>query len=144
MVGVVLEKTLRDAGYRITRPRRAVLHALEVGPAHVTAAEVLELGRRRCKTLSPASVYRTLEVLEAAGVLRALPSPDGRVYVSVTDGHHHLVCQECGSVQDFDGCALCDAWAPVAQAEGFEVAGHLLEVFGLCRACQQRQEVNHA
>lgn len=141
---MVLEETLKEAGYRITRSRRAVLHALEVGPAHVTAAEVLALGRRHCKTLSPASVYRTLEVLQAAGVLRALPSPNGRVYVCVTDGHHHLVCQGCGAVQDFDGCALCDAWAPVAEAVGFGVAGHLLEVFGLCRGCQQRQEVNHA
>lgn len=137
----MLEETLKEAGYRVTQSRRAVFHALEIGPAHVSAAQVLDLGRGVCRTLSRASVYRTLDALEAAGALRGLPSPDGRVYVRVTDGHHHLVCQGCGAVQDFDGCALCDAWAPVAQAKGFEVAGHLLEVFGLCRSCTKEEAV---
>lgn len=137
-----METRLKGAGYRITQSRRAVLRALEGGPAHVSAAQVLALGRKTCKTLSRASVYRTLEALEATGALRALPSPDGRVYVRVTDGHHHLVCQGCGDVQDFDGCALCNAWAPVAEAEGFSVAGHLLEVFGLCKSCREEEAVH--
>lgn len=135
-----LETALKRNGLRVTQPRRAVLSALECGPAHVSAAEVLALARKTCKTVSRASVYRTLAVLEAAGVLRALPSPQGRLYVRVTDGHHHLVCQSCGEVQDFDGCALCAAWAPAAEAEGFAVAGHLLEVFGRCRDCQHKEE----
>lgn len=142
-VGPLLEQALKDAGYRITPPRRAVLRALDGGPVHVSAAEVLSLGRKTCRSLSRASVYRTLEELEAAGALRGLPSPEGRVYVRVTDGHHHLVCRGCGAIEDFDGCALCDGWTPKAKAAGFAVAGHLLEVFGLCKSCRER-EAKHA
>lgn len=137
-----MESRLKEAGYRITQSRRAVLRALEGGPAHVSAAQVLDLGRAVCRTLSRASVYRTLEALEAAGALRGLSSPEGRLYVRITDGHHHLVCRGCGGVQDFDGCALCDAWTPTAEAEGFEVAGHLLEVFGLCKSCREEEAVH--
>lgn len=139
----MLEQALSDAGYRITQSRRAVLHALEDGPVHMSAEEVLARGRKMCRSLSRASVYRTLEALEAAGALRGLPSAEGRVYVRVAGGHHHLVCRGCGKIEDFDGCALCQGWTSTAEAAGFAVAGHLLEVFGLCKSCRET-EAEHA
>ncbi len=128
---------LRQKGYRITRPRRAVLRALSEGPAHITAERVLRHGRRTHPELSKASVYRTLQLLESLGVLRGIPSPQGLRYVQVTPGHHHLLCRGCGEVSDFPGCGMCDAWLPAADERNFHVAGHLLEVFGLCKNCRK-------
>ncbi len=131
---------LRQRGHRITRPRLAVLQALAEGPAHISAAEVLSEGRRTHPGLSKASVYRTLQLLETLGALRGIPSPEGRSFVRVAPGHHHLLCQGCGEVRDFSGCGLCDSWREVADEERFFVAGHLLEVFGLCSGCRSKRE----
>ncbi|MFO8034735.1 MAG: Fur family transcriptional regulator [Candidatus Bipolaricaulota bacterium] len=133
----MLLNLLRQEGYRITRPRRAVVQALADGPAHITAEGVLRLGRRMHPELSKASVYRTLQLLESLGALRGISSPHGRRYVQVTSGHHHLVCQGCGEVSDFSGCGLCESWRELADERSFQVAGHLLEVFGLCADCRK-------
>ncbi len=130
---------LRKGGHRITRPRRAVLQALAEGPGHITADGVLRIGRRTHPQLSKASVYRTLHLLESLGALRGIPSPEGRRYVQVASGHHHLVCRGCGEVRDFPGCGLCESWHEVAEERSFHVAGHLLEVFGLCAGCQKAE-----
>ncbi len=130
---------LQHEGHRITQPRRAVLRALSEGASHITAAGVLHLGRRTHPKLCKASVYRTLQLLESLGVLRGIPSPAGRRYVQVNPGHHHLLCQRCGEVSDFAGCGLCDSWLEAAQERNFQVAGHLLEVFGLCAGCRSEQ-----
>jgi len=134
-----LLELLRRSGYRITQPRRAVIEALSAGPSHITADTVLKLGRRCCPSLSKASVYRTLQLLESVGALRGIPSADGRQYVQVASGHHHLVCQSCGEVRDFPSCGMCENWLPAVKDRGFHVAGHLLEVFGWCEGCKERR-----
>ncbi|MBC8254239.1 MAG: transcriptional repressor [Ardenticatenia bacterium] len=67
-----LADRLRQEGYRLTAPRRAVLQVLKEGEEHLSPAEVLEQGRVTYPALSRATVYRTLELLTGMGLLRPI------------------------------------------------------------------------
>jgi len=84
------------------------------------------------------TVYRTLEILASLGILSRILNETGRpVYVAGAPVHrHHLICSGCGAVVPFSACPVGDLAATLAQESGFEVHGHLLEIFGTCRSCQ--------
>lgn len=132
-----LADQVRGRGGRLTETRRAVLDALDAGGAHLTPAEILSRARRAAPGVSRATVYRTLDFAIRGGLVRPVALGDGVArYVAVHGGHHHLVCGSCGGVQEIDGCALEQPDGDLAARYGFRMSGHLLEVFGTCRACQ--------
>lgn len=120
---------------RLTPQRAAVLAALESEPGAFTAVAIYDRARKSSPTLGLATVYRTLELLRAAGSVRALPAADGAVYVRCHPGHHHhLVCVSCGSVEETE---LCGAPAPAVlkRRHGFRAESHELDVYGTCARC---------
>jgi Fur family ferric uptake transcriptional regulator len=128
---------LRDAGFRLTSSRLAVLEALENGGHHPSPAEVLEQGRRICPALGRATVYRTLELLMELGLLRPVYLGDGVLRVAcVEGGHHHLVCLNCGDALHFDECLVGDLGLVLAERFDFQIKGHMLEFYGLCEKCR--------
>ena len=129
---------LSQAGYRITRPRRAVIGALLDDEVHHSPAEVHQRAQARCPTLGLVTVYRTLELLADLGLARRIHTDDGcHGYVSATNGHrHHLVCRRCGAAVEFEGCDLSSLSEQIGRATGYSVDEHLLELVGLCPACQ--------
>ena len=64
-----------------------------------------------------------------------------RYLVSRSGHHHHLVCTGCGAVQDLDQCAVSGALREVADASGYEIEGHWLELYGRCAACRAKVAV---
>lgn len=84
-----------------------------------------------------ATVYRALEQLSQEGwIVRIHASGGESAYSRSWPGHiHHLVCTSCGYVVAFTGCALDGLLAQLAQQTGFQIKGHLLEVYGLCAVC---------
>jgi len=128
---------VRASGGRLTGPRRAVLGVLEADGAHLTPPEILAHARRAAPSVSRATVYRTLDYAIRNGLVRPIVLGDGVVrYTAVHRGHHHLVCAACGGVEEVEGCALEQPGGALADRYGFRMSGHLLEVFGTCRACQ--------
>jgi len=116
---------LRDAGYRLTRQRLAVLTAVEESATGLSAAELLEAARRHCEQVGLATVYRTLDLLdEIGGAERVHTRHAGSAFVGCppTD-HHHVVCLSCGKVADFGGCVVADMLPAVAAQTGFTEAG---------------------
>ena len=90
------------------------------------------------------SLYRSLTVLSEAGVLERSHGPDGMARFELAEWlrghHHHLVCIECGSVEDIDvGAADEDALGAladrIATARGFVTRGHRIDVEGICGRC---------
>ena len=128
---------LRRAGLKMTTPRLAVLRVLDESHAHLTPAEILDRGRVLAPTLNHATVYRALEALTVLGLVRPLYFGDGvRRFTVVEQGHHHMVCSGCHSVVEFEECELAQVWPEIAARSGFRMDGHLLEIYGMCRACQ--------
>lgn len=127
---------LEDGGYRITEPRRSVIYALERKGEGFTAEEL-------CNDLpgvGRATVYRTIGLLQRAGVICKLTMPDGasRYSMAGMDHHHHTVCVVCGAVGEFKRATIERALRAVGQEISGEIVGHRLEVFTRCGECEAR------
>lgn len=130
---------LRQAGYRLTQPRRAVVRALLEAEDVLRPEEVLARGRAFCPTLGLVTVYRTLALLEGLGIARrvhAEPGCHGYAVASLSHGHH-IVCRVCLQVVEFPGAEdLTRLMGRVSRQTGFVVDDHLLELVGRCPDCQ--------
>lgn len=129
--------SMSEHGYRITAPRRKVIAAALRQDRPFSAERIVaetdvsgESGR--------STVYRTLEILASLGVLSRILDASGRpAYVAGAPVHrHHLVCDDCGAAYPFNACPVDDLAAALARETGFEVHGHLLEIFGTCETCR--------
>jgi len=133
-----MAKRLQEAGYRLTAPRLAVLQVLGMKGEDLSPAEVLKRGRVIYPDLSRATVYRTLELLTEMGMLRPVYLGErGSHLACVAEGHHHLLCLDCGRTIHFDDCVLSELEHTLAQRLGFQIKSHLLEFYGLCEHCQR-------
>jgi Fe2+ or Zn2+ uptake regulation protein len=143
--GGALDRLVADrlaaSGVRYTSGRRLVVKALRRAPGPQSAAE---LHRRLRGRVPLSSLYRTLTVLEATGVLA--PHHGARDVTRyelaewLSGHHHHLVCDVCGRVEDVevDGVReqiLETIAGQVIGDTGFTATGHTLEIEGLCAAC---------
>ena len=125
-------------GFRVTSPRQAVVDVLAEGHQHLSHAEILERAREKYPDISRATVYRTLELLAELGIVHATFMGDAsqRFVVPIAGHHHHLICNRCGDVTDLNECHFGNALATVSQQTGFAIDSHLIELYGLCSACQ--------
>ena len=136
--------TLRRSDCRITAARRTVLDVLAAESGHMTAPDLVAAVHARVPQIGRASVYRALELLTRLGIVQASTLGGGSAtYMLAPAGHHHhLVCRACGRTIEFDECALGDIAGRLAAAFGFQIEGHLVEVYGRCADC--RPAASHA
>jgi Fur family ferric uptake transcriptional regulator len=137
-----IPEMLARQGVRLTVPRRAVVEVLVQHPAPLSVAEIhARLGDRRINLVS---VYRTVHLLRELGVVRIADESKGtqrfELAEAFTGHHHHLVCQECGHVEDLEGCWLGQEMLDalnrrVQRLRRFRVTAHDLKLFGLCQQC---------
>jgi Fe2+ or Zn2+ uptake regulation protein len=135
-----VEERLAGAGQRYTTNRRAVVDVLVAAASPVTLPQILERG----PNLPQSSTYRSLSVLEEAGAVRRVVTGGEFAYFELaedlTEHHHHLVCESCGSVSDFAlppavEEALDEALRRAAREERFAPRHHSLDLVGRCAAC---------
>ena len=119
---------IRGRGYKATPQRLAVLGAL-AAEQHQALEEI----RARCPEVGLVTVYRTLDLLCEIGAVRRLDLGDGPRYELAENHHHHLVCESCGAVSEFEECPLD---LRRLQDVDFEVASHSLEIYGRCVVCR--------
>ncbi|WP_136707516.1 Fur family transcriptional regulator [Agromyces sp. H66] len=135
-----LAHTLRDVGLKVTGPRVAVLRALAEHP-HADADTVFRAVQGELPTTSLQAVYGVLGAFADAGLVRRI-EPAGssaRYERRVGDNHHHLVCRECGRVEDVD-CVLGEqACLTPSSTRGFRVAEAEVTFWGTCPACAQAE-----
>lgn len=129
---------LSEAGYRVTRPRRAVIQVLLADGGYSSPAEVHRQARLLCPGVGLVTVYRTLDLLTRLGFARRIHADDGcHGYTWASHGHrHHLVCRGCGATTEFEGCDLGLFLDRVSRETGYAIEDHLLELVGVCAACQ--------
>jgi Fur family ferric uptake transcriptional regulator len=135
------EALLRAAGQRVTKPRLAVLSCvLGADGDHLSAEEVLGQVAARNAGVHRATVYRTLDGLAAAGVLRHVHLDRGLTAYHVVDqpaptGHLHAQCADCGRVVDLPPDVLGDTAERVRRASGFRLDASHVALSGRCEAC---------
>ena len=131
-----LQRELRAAGLRVTRPRLAVLDAVHAHP-HVDTETLIGAARERVGTVSHQAVYDVLRALTDSGLVRRIQPRDSvaRYEARVGDNHHHLVCRSCGAIVDVD-CATGETRCLTASDDaGFEIDEAEVVYWGLCPAC---------
>jgi Fe2+ or Zn2+ uptake regulation protein len=127
---------LRARGQRVTLPRLLVHRHVRGAQRHVTAEQVYAELADELPSLSPATVYSTLDLLDELGFVRRMNTPRGAImYDSRVDDHHHVICRHCGRMQDVDVAIDTRAAERAASAAGFEVGHAQLTLSGLCSDC---------
>jgi Fur family ferric uptake transcriptional regulator len=140
-----LERAINDRlaehDLRLTAARRAIVDGLKSAAGPITLPELLESAPH----LAQSSAYRNLGLLEEAGVVRRLTHGSEHAHFelaeSLTEHHHHLICESCGLVRDITLAAklertLDDQFDALAAAEGFTQTHHTVDVYGLCTNCR--------
>ncbi len=134
-----IEARLTAAGHRPTATRREVIVGLLTTEGHVSADALYESLRENGARVGRMTVFRTLDLLAEIGIVRPIYQGSGAAhFVLLEDGHHHhLVCMNCDTTVEFHDCSLADDLSQqLASRHQFQIAGHLLEIYGLCADCQ--------
>ncbi len=123
---------------RVTAPRLAALAAVYSG-GHLNADAIAVAARARVGSLSRQAVYDNLHALLEAGLIRRIePAYGPALYEArVGDNHHHLVCGQCGLVEDVDCVVGHRPCLEPVTTRGFIIAEAEVTFWGVCPACQK-------
>ena len=139
-------RVLKDRRYRVTGPRRALLHLLSESREPLSVQEMCRAVNASDAPADEAvnlvTVYRFANLLVELGLARRVEFGQGYYRYEreePQDGphHHHLVCQRCGKVEDFHGCDIAPLTSRLEAESGFKVERHQLELYGTCPRCQE-------
>ena len=126
---------LKRAGLKATVPRRRILEILETSGTHHLSAEdvyreLLEAG----DDVGLATIYRVLTQFESAGLVSRHHFESGHAVFELERGHHHdhVICVQCGKVEEFFDQAIENRQKSIVEKMGFEIQDHSLVIYGNC------------
>lgn len=134
---MLVERALSESGYRITRPRQAVIEVVTRARRSLSPEEVLARARRIDPEVGLATVYRTLDMLQSLGQLRRVRIGKKGYALTCTEPklHFHLVCEKCRTVTELESDRSTRVLASRLQATGFKSQTNAIEIVGLCSKC---------
>lgn len=135
------KRMIREMGLKVTTQRMAILESLSTGRTHVTAQEVYEEVNTKHPEIGFATVYRFLRKMTEQGFVMevrmgGLPA---RYELAPKRHHDHLTCVDCGRIVEFENTQIEVLQEAVARQHDFTLTGHVLELYGVCRKCQDRR-----
>jgi Fur family ferric uptake transcriptional regulator len=139
-------QSLKDIGLKATLPRRKVLELFEHSKVrHLSAEDVYKSLTAEGIDIGLATVYRVLTQFEQAGLLSRQHFETGKAVFELNQGghHDHLVCLQCGRVEEFYDAEIEQRQSEVARKRGFELHGHSLALYADCtkQDCPHRKGV---
>ncbi|WP_322992837.1 ferric iron uptake transcriptional regulator [Limnohabitans sp.] len=135
---------LKNNGLKATLPRLKILEVFQSGAQrHMTAEDVYRHLLQDNTDVGLATVYRVLLQFEQAGILSRNHFESGKAVYELNEGQHHdhMVCLDCGRVEEFYDPEIESRQQAVAQAKGFVIADHALSLYAHCtqNPCPHRQ-----
>ena len=130
---------LKARDYRLTPQRVVLLRLIAASEGHPSASHLYDQIKAQFSTTSPATVYKTLNLLKELGEVLELgfANDDNRYDGSRPYPHPHLICIRCRKIIDPPVSLVDDLTQEVAQQTGYVVLSHRLDFYGLCPACRQ-------
>jgi len=139
---------LSQKGLRITSQRQAIIDTVFGTDKHFTADQLLEWSRARDRSVSRATVYRTLPLLTESGLVREMDfGKDYKFYdpnYAEHPNHSHIICQDCEKIVEFESEKISMLENEISHELGFSVATQKLQITGTCEelkklgACKNR------
>jgi Fur family peroxide stress response transcriptional regulator len=129
-------EALRKKGYRATPQRIAICRFALHSRDHLTAQKIYEEVKKVHPTVSLATVYKTLQVLEELDLIQELDFPQSQArFDSYMKPHINLVCIRCGNIRDLDDETAREIVKRVAATTKFTPTGQRLDICGICQEC---------
>jgi Fur family ferric uptake transcriptional regulator len=136
----LFDRYLREQGLPVTHQREAVAQVVFGSEEHLSVDDIERSLREAGERIGKATIYRTLDLLVRSRLVEEHDFGEGfKRYehrLSLQPVHQHLVCLECGRVEEFESPEVPAIEARVAREFGFRPTRHRLEIYGLCRACR--------
>ena len=136
-----LDDYLAEHQLKQTKQRKVVVeHFLELD-RHIAAEDLHESVRGAGHNIGLATIYRTLNLLEDAGLAEQKEFGDGRSLFEICqpgEHHDHLICTGCGLVIEFENAEIERLQEKVARAHKFTLTNHRLDLFGQCEKCSRK------
>ena len=126
---------LKNAGLKATLPRLKIINLFEQSPVrHLTAEDVYRKLLAEGLDVGLATVYRVLTQFEQAGLLVRHHFESGKAVFELNQGghHDHLVCLQCGRVEEFFDAEIEKRQTKIARERGFEISEHALYLYAEC------------
>jgi Fur family transcriptional regulator, ferric uptake regulator len=126
---------------RLTQERRTILEEMLQIRGHFDADQLLIHFRRKGRTVSRATLYRTLTRLVEAGLVHKIEMAQGQARYEIMFGRHHhdhMICLACGRIIEFESREIERAQEEVCRKKGFRMTGHMHQIRGFCSQCSSR------
>jgi Fur family transcriptional regulator, ferric uptake regulator len=126
---------LKNTGLKATLPRLKIMEIFQTSAQrHMTAEDVFRILLLERTDIGLATVYRVLTQFEQAGILSRNHFEQGKAMYELNEGQHHdhLVCLDCGRVEEFYDAAIEARQHAVAKIKGFAIADHALSLYAHC------------
>jgi len=136
---------LKSTGLKATLPRLKILEIFQKGTRrHMTAEDVFRVLLEEQSDVGLATVYRVLSQFEQAEILTRSHFESGKAVYELNEGQHHdhLVCLDCGRVEEFFDAQIEQRQNAVAKEKGFAIADHALSLYAHCirDKCEHRSK----
>ena len=137
-----LKKDKKIYGHSMTAQRRLLLELLRDADEHIDAKELYRRASARDQSISPATVYRSLNLFKELGLVDEIRLGKVRCYYEIKQSpeHQHLVCQGCGKVIEFQNPYFQKLVKAVQREHAFKVTKAELYLEGYCPECEEKEK----
>ena len=130
------KKELRSVSLKATPARLGVLRLLESANMPVDVSAMSQYLQENNIEVDKATVFRIINLFTERGLTKQIRLNEGkfRYELASRKDHHHLVCENCGRIEDIN-CSIDEVDREIKAKKQFAVKHHSLEFYGICRSC---------
>jgi len=140
----IFKNLIKSNGLKYTKQRELILETIYNNRGHFTPEDIYNLIKRDFPEVKVgiATIYRTLTLLESGGIVTSISfGAQGKRYEFGLGEHHdHLVCLECGEIEEFIDEIIEKQQELIAKKHNFKMTGHTMKIVGICSCCQSKKE----
>lgn len=124
--------------FKKTPARTSIIEFLSNSKTPVDVEQIINYLRSKKLATNKVTVYRTMDFLYKNGIVERFEFGEGKFrYEIKKNHHHHLICTNCGRIEDIEGEYLEKLEKDIFKNSKFKVMSHSLEFFGICKSCQK-------
>lgn len=132
------KEELKALDLRATPARIAIMQLLESSKEPLDVQMIMDYLQKEKIATDPATVFRIMNMYSKMGIANPIELQEGKTRYELASkaDHHHLVCENCGSIEDIEDTVIPSLEKHIQNKHNFLVKRHSLEFFGLCKNCQ--------